>query len=148
MSPKTGHHTVVAYTKAASLWREMRHEWTLPDEQRLHASGPDWLLILLNMLDRERRAKELLIMWRGWFLRNDIIFGKEKETIVGSAKFLLSYSETLNWLEKSRRKGTCDKGKAPMEWMVNKEQGRRRGRSVVRLISSGYLWFKDGLNSI
>jgi hypothetical protein len=81
-------------------------------------------------------------------LRNDIIFGKEKETIVGSAKFLLSYSETLNWLEKSRRKGTGDKGKAPMEWMVNEEQGRRRGRSVVRLISSGYLWFKDELNSI
>jgi hypothetical protein len=68
----------------------------------------------------------MLIMWRGWFLRNDIKFGKGRETIMGSAKFLLSYSETLNGLSQSRRKVTDDKGKASVDEMITRPSAMKK----------------------
>jgi hypothetical protein len=32
---ETGHHVVVGCTKAATLWKEMRKVWLLPDGQQI-----------------------------------------------------------------------------------------------------------------
>uniref|UniRef100_M8BHD2 RNase H type-1 domain-containing protein n=1 Tax=Aegilops tauschii TaxID=37682 RepID=M8BHD2_AEGTA len=41
------------------------------------------------------RAKVLLLLWRGWHLRDDCVHGKGKETIWQSVKFLRKYEEEV-----------------------------------------------------
>jgi hypothetical protein len=47
--------------------------WLLPDEEQLFYTGSDWLLVLLSSLDDELKANALLLFWRAWHLRNDVI---------------------------------------------------------------------------
>jgi hypothetical protein len=76
------------------------------------------------MLDCEQKAKVLLLMWRGWFIRNDAIFGKGEETIIGSTKFFMSYSETLSGISKQGKRGTNDNGKSPIDSLQDDELRR------------------------
>jgi hypothetical protein len=81
---------MVTCTKARALWQEMRKVWPAPDDEQLKDTGPDWLPILLGSLDKNLKAMTLLILWRVWFLINNLIFGTGQESIMGSAKFLTS----------------------------------------------------------
>uniref|UniRef100_A0ACD5W8Q4 Uncharacterized protein n=1 Tax=Avena sativa TaxID=4498 RepID=A0ACD5W8Q4_AVESA len=74
----------------------MRKCWDIPDENMFRFSGPDWLLILLDGIDNERRGLVLLLLWRCWHMRNDAIHDKGKCTIKGSATFLNQYTRDLN----------------------------------------------------
>jgi hypothetical protein len=125
----TGHHAVVSCTKAATLWSEMRKTWRLPDGMQLQNTGPDWLLLLLSRINREQKAKVLLLMWRVWFMRNDMIFGKGQETVKGSANFLMSYSETLSRLRRQGKTEGNEKGKSPIDDECCVEVRRREQRS-------------------
>lgn len=58
--------------------------------------GPDWLLILLDRLSPEERAKLLLVLWSSWFLRNDSLFGSGSSTVHGSVLFLQSLWESIS----------------------------------------------------
>jgi hypothetical protein len=95
MGDEDGHHVVVLCTKAKALRSEMRKHWLLPDEAQFRYTGPDWLILLLDSVDKETRAQILFLLWRAWYLRNDIIHGKGTTSIVGSGKFLTSYMESL-----------------------------------------------------
>jgi hypothetical protein len=136
---ETGHHAVVMCTKAAALWREMRGVWHLSDRQQIHETGPNWLLILLSTLDREQKARVLLLMWRGWFLCNDVIFGKGRETLTGSVKFLVCYSDTLSELSKQGKRGINEKGITPMHSLHNEALKRGCKWRSVDLRQSGLL---------
>jgi hypothetical protein len=48
------------------------------------------------MLDKESKANTLLLLWRAWLLRNDIMHGDGLATVLGSAEFLRSYSILLS----------------------------------------------------
>jgi hypothetical protein len=106
---ENGHHAVVSCTKALALRHEMRDKWFLPDEEQFRYSGPDWLLLLLASVDEETAAHILLILWRAWYLRNDIVHGNGTCLIVGSVKFLMNYSESLKKAKKRWHKeaGWC-----------------------------------------
>jgi hypothetical protein len=67
----------------------------------------------------------LLLMWRAWYLHNNIIFGLGQETVIGSAQFLLSYSEMLNGLRKESNHRGDDKGKTPIDGGLHEEDRRR-----------------------
>jgi hypothetical protein len=75
MEVETTYHTVIRCTKAMELRHEMRKFWRLPDEQQFGYSGPGWLLMLLSLADEESKAKTLMLLWRTWHLRNDMIHG-------------------------------------------------------------------------
>jgi hypothetical protein len=92
---ENGHHVVFLCTKARALRYELRATWYLPDEEQFQASRPDWLLLLLNSVDRTIGAHNLLLFWRAWHLRNNIVHGKGTGSVVASANFLTSYSESL-----------------------------------------------------
>jgi hypothetical protein len=47
---------------------ELRKHWLLPDESKLSYTGLDWLLILLNQLEGDLKAKVLFLLWRAWHL--------------------------------------------------------------------------------
>jgi hypothetical protein len=72
---ETGYHAVVRCSKAKALRAEMRRHWLLPNEDLLRYIGPDWLL-LLRELNEDQGANVLMVFWKAWHLRNDIIHGK------------------------------------------------------------------------
>jgi hypothetical protein len=89
----------------------MRKHWDLPGEEWLRQSGPDWLLLLLQKVDKITRAQLLMLMWRAWFLRNDIIHGEGKCTVAGSEGFLISYCDALGIAKVTPATGLSEKGK-------------------------------------
>jgi hypothetical protein len=88
-------HATVTCTKAKALRHEMRKHWTLPPESFFEYTGSEWLQNLLLVSDQSQRSKILMLLWRSWHLRNDIIHGNGKETIHRSAAFLLGYDNFL-----------------------------------------------------
>jgi hypothetical protein len=87
-------HATITCTKAVFLRQAMRRCWKLPHEQTLRYTGKDWLLICLNSVDDATKAKTLLLLWRAWHLRNDIVHNQGRETIESSVAFLQVYSST------------------------------------------------------
>jgi hypothetical protein len=87
MENETGFHAVVRCTKSMA----MRSVWLLPGEEQFRHSGPDWLLLLLSLVSKDMGAGILLLFWRAWHLRNDLVHGDGKGSIIGSGKFLESY---------------------------------------------------------
>jgi hypothetical protein len=59
-------------------------------------TGDDWLLILLDGCNAKQRARVLLLLWRAWHLRCDVIHKQGKETISNSVSFLLNYDNMLS----------------------------------------------------
>jgi hypothetical protein len=68
----------------------------LQEEKQFQFTGPDWLLLLLNLVDANGKAKILLLLWCAWHLRNDVIHASGRASIAGSIMSLTSYSESLN----------------------------------------------------
>jgi hypothetical protein len=83
-------HAVVDCTKAKAIRRAMRKFWGLPSEASFTYSGSDWLQLLLGRVDETARSRILLLFWRVWHLRNDIIHHDGKATIAESVNFLRS----------------------------------------------------------
>jgi hypothetical protein len=75
----------------------------LPDEKQFQVRGPDWLLLLLDSVSRATGAHILLLFWRAWHLRND--------SVMGSANFLTSYSDSLQIESSIQQAGPTEKGK-------------------------------------
>jgi ribonuclease HI len=87
-------HATVACTKARALHEAMCGPWNLPGEQLFRNTGTDWLQILLGQVDELTESRILMLLWRPWHLRNDIIHDKGMESIEHSRAFLESYNST------------------------------------------------------
>jgi hypothetical protein len=74
---------------------ELRKHWVLPEESKFRYTGPDWLLILLSQLNVGLKAKILLMLWRAWYLRNEVVHGQGTGSITGAVHFLVNYWEAL-----------------------------------------------------
>jgi hypothetical protein len=96
MADEDSYHATVGYTKARALRNCMRKYWNISKEEWFAKTGPDWLLVLLNNLNKNVRAQVMLILWRAWFLREDIVHGKGKATVKDSVFFLKNYNQNLN----------------------------------------------------
>jgi hypothetical protein len=111
--PEDCFHAMVSCTKARSLRQRLREVWDLPHEDAFKFTGKDWVLILLSQVDEDMRAKLLLLWWRTWHLRNNVIFGDGKCGIEHSSNFLQSY--LCSSLDTREIETLADpKGKQPM----------------------------------
>ncbi|BAS93429.1 Os05g0331700 [Oryza sativa Japonica Group] len=99
---ENGFHATVECTMARSLREAIREFWALPPERKFAMTGPDWLLVLLDSLNSSDKARVLYLLWRAWFLRNDMIHGKGTATIAESVNFLVNYEkvQTTNQVDK------------------------------------------------
>ncbi|KAM0844489.1 hypothetical protein ACQ4PT_057047 [Festuca glaucescens] len=105
------HHATVRCTKASALRHAMRKFWTLPDEYSFRYTGKDWLQLLLSQVDEITNSRILMLLWRSWHLRNDVIHQQGRETIEQSVAFLETYAHAGSQLVPA----TGDpKGKRPM----------------------------------
>ncbi|XP_073360706.1 uncharacterized protein [Aegilops tauschii subsp. strangulata] len=89
------YHAVVACTKSKALRHAMREHWSLPKEKDFWYTGEDWLQGILNASSDDVRDKILLLLWRAWYLRDDIVHGRGKESISASVVFLLRYEQEV-----------------------------------------------------
>jgi hypothetical protein len=92
---ESGYHARVRCTKARVLRLELGKHWSIPLEAKFVYTGPDWLLILLSQHNADVKAKILLMLWRAWHLRNDMVHGQGSGSIVGSALFLGNFAKCL-----------------------------------------------------
>jgi hypothetical protein len=95
MTEENSYHATVECTKAKALRDQMRQHWDLPPESSFQYTGRDWLLVLLDRCNKIQSACILLLLWRAWHLRCNVIYDDGKETISNSVNFLLSYASTL-----------------------------------------------------
>ena len=98
-------------TKATALRHALRQSWKVPDELSFNYTGPDWVIVLLNKVDKDIREKLMLLFWRIWHHRNDVVFGKGDCPIYASVIFLENYLASLNLGVISP--STSIKGKSP-----------------------------------
>lgn len=111
MKTETSFHATVSCTKAVALRHELRKCWDLTAEEAFCYSGPDWLPLLLANLSKNRRGLVLMMLWRSWHLRNDVIHAKGECKIKDSVSFLNRYLQELGL---SNKVTFSEKGKEPM----------------------------------
>jgi hypothetical protein len=108
---ESGYHAVVRCSRATALRYELRNIWHLPEERRFSYTGPDWLLHLLASLDKDTRDKTMLILWRAWHHRHNIMHGNGSATVRESVEFLKSYAAIMEGSSRPPATGTSSKGK-------------------------------------
>jgi hypothetical protein len=64
MDSETGYHATMSCTKARALRLGLADVWNLPHERELSYTGNDWVLILLDKLDKDKTNKMMFIWWR------------------------------------------------------------------------------------
>jgi hypothetical protein len=100
---------------------ELRKHWLLPDESKLSYTRPNWLLILLNQLEGDLKAKVLFLLWRAWHLRNDMVHGQGTGSVMGSVQFLVNYWDTWRGAHLGNPVQASVKGKEIMEGSIGRE---------------------------
>lgn len=140
------HHAVVRCTKAQALRHEMRKVWQLPAESFFQRKEEDWLLNLLNRSSKEEGACTLLLLWRAWHLRNDAIHAKGMASVVGSARFLTSYRESLLSIRQRSQPGLETKGKGKM-FPDARPTGRRAPDETAKWEPPPAGWFKANVDA-
>ena len=61
------------------------------------------------------RDQIIFIFWRAWHLRNDLIFGKGKESVAASARFVENYWASYAAYHSLPPGDSKNKGKGPMD---------------------------------
>ncbi|VAH50600.1 unnamed protein product [Triticum turgidum subsp. durum] len=84
-------HALVSCPKARALRLAVREVWNLLDEVVFNFTGPNWLLVLLDQVRPPVHEQIIFMFWRAWHLRNDLIFGKGKEKMSDSVRFIQNY---------------------------------------------------------
>jgi hypothetical protein len=121
---ETSFHALVECTKARALRVEMRKYWDLPEEKAFRYTGPDWLQIMLSNIQLNRRGLVLLVLWRAWHLRCDVVHNKGESTIAGSVTFLKNYliclkgESVLQDTCSSKGKDPCIRNDSQITWML------------------------------
>ena len=83
-------------------------------------TGPEWLFDLLVTLTEEERVRVLMIIWRNWQGRNDMVHGKKDAPIEASCIFLQSYVNSLEQVAVADERDIV-KGKAVVGATVKKQ---------------------------
>ena len=133
---ENAYHATISCPKSAALRHALRKVWTLPSEASLRYTGPNWLLHLLRQLDETTRSKTLLLLWRAWHLRNNIIHDNGKATIADSVIFLQSIWDGMH----STAPNPQDtKGKQPLHHTATTAKPRKPDPCPWRPPPSGWL---------
>ncbi|KAE8815645.1 protein transport protein sec24 [Hordeum vulgare] len=90
----------------------MQTSWPLPSRTDIICTGPEWLLHLPVESQDLIRSRIIMVLWRSWHLRNEIIHGKTIPPLDISCSFLSSYYNSYNDIAMSVEE--ILKGKTPI----------------------------------
>lgn len=88
-------HACIKCPHAAALRLAMRDHWSLPKDEEMRYTGPEWFLLIVDRCSAQVTANLLMLMWRAWSVRNDVLHGRERISIDGSVVFLTRYMNSL-----------------------------------------------------
>ena len=114
-------HALISCPNAANLWDLMLNHWHLPNRSLIKWTGTEWLFHLLAETHESIRSRAIMVLWRVWHLRNELVHGKSIPPPEVSCSFLLSYYNTFSQI--SRGVDEIIKGKSPVftETFVERE---------------------------
>ncbi|KAM0878326.1 hypothetical protein ACQ4PT_034945 [Festuca glaucescens] len=101
---------------ATTLWRAMSEVWSLPEDSLVVNTGKEWVLNLLHGKTEMDRVRILMLLWRIWHVRNEVVHSKPAPPVEASRRFLCSYVESIATI-KYYPQADCIKGKAPADPM-------------------------------
>ena len=133
-------------TPARALRYELGKCWSLPTDRELRYSGKDWVLVLLQNLNEELRAKVMFMWWRIWHHRNDCIFGKGDASYSHSASFLKNYYDSMLMI-KSGKTDVDRKGKCPVLPLTTKLDRATPSRSTEHWNAPEVGWIKVNVDA-
>jgi ribonuclease HI len=73
----------------------MRDVWSLPRNEEIKNSGQEWLFDLLSSVSEDVRNMIIMLTWRIWQLRNDLIHAKGIPPTEVTKRYLTSYFGSL-----------------------------------------------------
>lgn len=119
----------------------MKKKWGLPDLDQFPTDDSDWILFLLDNTDAETRDKLLLVLWRAWYVRNQITHNEPNHSVSGSIVFLESLYElmaasnqrTHTALEKGKAK-IAQRGCSPMPELGAQLAWQRPPAGIIKLM--------------
>jgi ribonuclease HI len=119
----------------------MSEVWTLPKIDQIVGPRGNWLEELLLAANDQTLNQIMMIIWRIWFVRNEITHDKPMPSIEGSRRFLCSY---MNSLENVSKMSTQEiiKGKSPI--LVRPDQQR----SAPAPVAAENAWVKPPLGHV
>lgn len=77
------------------LYLSLARVWNLPDLHTMVNNGREWLLHVLAPLSDISRMMILMIFWRTWFIRNELVHCKPAPPMDVSVRFLQGYVDSL-----------------------------------------------------
>ncbi|EEE57524.1 hypothetical protein OsJ_07834 [Oryza sativa Japonica Group] len=92
---ETAFHALCRCTYARALWAALREVWQIPDQTTWTYQGTKWLLLTLVKLSEMERMFILMLLWRIWHVRNEVVHDKRPAPIEVSKRFLVSYVDSL-----------------------------------------------------
>lgn len=104
-------HALCQCPQARSLWLSMYDAGTILSVPAVGRMNPNWLFDQLAMLSEDERMVSLMIMWRNWYIQNEITHDKLPPPIESSKWFLQSYISSLFNIRQQSPAGSV-KGKA------------------------------------
>jgi hypothetical protein len=88
-------HALITCPSATKVWDCMRDVWSLPRNEEIKNSGQEWLFDLLSSVSEEVRNMIIMLTWRIWQLRNDLIHDKGIPPTEVTKRYLTSYFGSL-----------------------------------------------------
>uniref|UniRef100_A0A453PIE7 RNase H type-1 domain-containing protein n=1 Tax=Aegilops tauschii subsp. strangulata TaxID=200361 RepID=A0A453PIE7_AEGTS len=88
-------HALCRCTFSRVLWDTMAGVWTLPSISTMLNTGKEWLLHALEPLPEIERSMLLMLLWRAWHIRNEVVHNKPPPPMEASSRFLVSYLDSL-----------------------------------------------------
>lgn len=88
-------HPFVNCQFGRDLYLAMAKVWMIPEIESIEHNGKEWLLHVLESLNDVGRMMVLMIFWRSWFVRNEVVHYKPAPSMEASIRFLRSYVDSL-----------------------------------------------------
>ena len=98
MEDEDSFHVMCACDNAKNLWYAMSSVWSLPELTSIHPTH-EWFLNLLCEHGEDTRVRLMMLLWRIWYVRNEVVHAKPAPPVEVSVRFLSSYLASLQALE-------------------------------------------------
>lgn len=85
----------------------MPKEWALPERSSITPAGRDRFLHLLSNLQENERVRIMMLFWRIWYVRNEMVHSKQPPPVDVSVRFLASYLSCILSLRECPNVGGC-----------------------------------------
>lgn len=113
--------------------RQGRGRWPIPLKEQILNSGEEWLLHPLALHPSEVRDMIIMIIWRIWNLRSDLVHGRSIPPTKVSKNFLCSYVSSLRDVKHLSTEQSL-KGKSPVDTLCISDVKNLKGKCRKMLV--------------